>query len=144
MIERFDGAGAWRDLPAAARDRLGALALELAAAMALRYRAHDEGLDPRFHRLGESAELVALDHIAVEAERALGSAAFLSVSGAPLVPASLGRCCRGCGASAFDLIEDVPFAVDDLCGACAELVARVQDEAASTLPLPWPVPGALS
>lgn len=110
---RFDGAAAWAALDPEARDRLGAVALELAAS----WRGSDLAAGERELRPYHGAEVVLSDLLAAEAG---GLVPALGGDAMPGVPSMLGPVCRVCGCSENDACEEgCGWAEADLCTACA-------------------------
>ncbi|MBE7198371.1 MAG: hypothetical protein INR70_11290 [Parafilimonas terrae] len=120
--ERFDGADAWSKLPGDVRAEIGALALELAAAMSLQHRCSQDDLPEIYHRTCDAALVELTRDLEALAAVALPTGAFEASDGRmPRIPSLLGGVCRVCGCSQNDACGNgCGWAAEDLCTACVE------------------------
>lgn len=137
-IPRFDGARAWALLKPQEQARIGAIALELAAAWRAQAVARAEaaasgrdmlveGCTP-IERAAEAADLKLVAELEVAALRAVPQLA----QDLALIPSRLGMVCDPCGCSEFDACVDPHhpgtrgccWVASNRCSACAPADAK--------------------
>ncbi len=114
-IDRFDGVAAWLELAPDSQAAIGAMALELGAALAAQTIL--DALDGRASPVSRATE-AAYSVLVGGIEEAVTDVAP-ELADRPHVPALLGQVCRVCGCSENDACDEgCSWAELDLCTAC--------------------------
>ncbi|MGO1078304.1 hypothetical protein [Inquilinus sp. CA228] len=120
-LARFDGAAVWATLDPEHQAAIGAIALEIVAAMVVdRYVEIAPERDPRVYRVYLAFDAGdAVDLLFQRAASAVDLAAQLGANGLPRIPSVIGAICRDCGCTQDDACTPrCSWAEPDLCSTC--------------------------